>query len=108
MPIAVLPAFESQIVRVQSEVAQPETASPAHAIVQLAGATLAFLGREVAPRLVDVLITALERRLERPITTAVTPLPTSSRVLTTQIRGRRRHARYRGRRSKLRNHEERR
>jgi hypothetical protein len=47
-----------------------------------------------------VLITALERRLEHPITPAVTTLPTSSRVLTTQSSGRRRHARYRSRRSK--------
>jgi len=68
-------------------------------LASIAGAALAFLGREFAPRLVDVLITTLEHRLERPTTTAVTPLPTSSRALAVQCKGKRRQARYRGRHS---------
>jgi Fe-S-cluster-containing hydrogenase component 2 len=94
MSIAALPAAESQIVPVLGKVA-----SPARGIAPLAGAALTFLGRELVPRLVDVLVTALERRLERPITTTATPLPASSRLLVVQRRGKRRQARYRGRRS---------
>jgi NAD-dependent dihydropyrimidine dehydrogenase PreA subunit len=103
MPIAALPPVESQIVPVQSRVALPETASPARGLVPLAGAALAFLGNEVAPRLVDVLITALGRRLAQPTTTAIPPLPISSRGYSTQSRGKQRQVRYRGGRSGNRN-----
>ena len=108
MPIAALPAAESQIVPVQSRVALPETTSPARGLVPLAGAALTFLGREVVPRLADMLIAALERRLARPATTAIAPISTSSRSHTAQGRGERRQARYRGGRTGNRNHKERR
>jgi NAD-dependent dihydropyrimidine dehydrogenase PreA subunit len=108
MPTAEMPAAESQIVPVQSKVELPETTSPARGIVQLAGATLAFLGREAAPRLIDVLITALEHRLARPETTTGTPVSTSSRSHAEWGRGERKQARYRGRRGEKRNRRERR
>jgi ferredoxin len=42
------------------------TASPSsQRVAALAGAALAFVGREVAPRLADAFVTALERRLTR-------------------------------------------
>jgi NAD-dependent dihydropyrimidine dehydrogenase PreA subunit len=107
-PIVALPATESRIVPARDQAALPETAAPARSLVPLAGAALTFLGREVAPRLADVLIAALERRLARPTTTAIAPLSTSSRSLTAQGRGERRQARYRGGRTSNRNHKERR
>jgi NAD-dependent dihydropyrimidine dehydrogenase PreA subunit len=106
--IAALPAAESWIVPVQGRVALPETASPARGLAPLAGAALAFLGREIAPRLADALIAALERRLARPTTTAVAPISAPSRNLASQGRGERRQARYRGGCTGNRNHKERR
>ena len=107
-PVAALLAAESRIVPARDQAALPETAAPARSLALLAGAALAFLGREVAPRLADVLIAALERRLARPTTTAFAPLSTSSRSLTAQGRGERRQARYRRGRAGNRNHKERR
>ena len=107
-PIAVRPAAESRIVPVRAQAALPETAAPARGLAPLAGAALAFLGREIAPRLADALIAALERRLSRPTTTAITPISAPSRNLASQGRGERRQARYRGGRAGNRNHRERR
>jgi NAD-dependent dihydropyrimidine dehydrogenase PreA subunit len=94
--IMTLPAAESRPVPVRDQAALPEMAAPARGLAPLAGAALAFLGREVAPHLADALIAALERRLARPPMTTITPLSTSSRSLTAQNRGKRRQARYRG------------
>jgi hypothetical protein len=74
----------------------------------LVGAALTFLGREVAPRLADVMIAALERRLARPTTTAVALTSAPSRNLTSQGRGEQKQTRYRGGRAGNRNHKERR
>ncbi len=106
--IKTLPTAESRPVPVRDRVELPEMAAPARGLAPLTGAALAFLGSEVAPRLVDVLITALERRIARPTTTSVTPLSTSSRGLSTQHSGIRRQARYRGGRIGNRNPKERR
>jgi NAD-dependent dihydropyrimidine dehydrogenase PreA subunit len=94
--IMTLPAVVPTPVPVRDRAALPETAAPARGLAPLAGAALAFLGSEVAPRLVDVLVAALERRLARPTTTAVTSLPVSSGGLTTRRRGKQRQTRYRG------------
>lgn len=102
--IITLPATEARPIPVREKVAQPETVVPARGLVPLAGAALAFLGREAAPRLVDVLVNALERRLARSTTTTVTPVSTSTRIRTTGGRGERRQARIRGGRTNYRNH----
>ncbi len=94
--IVALPAAESQIIPARGQATLLETAAPARSLAPLAGAALAFLGREIAPRLADVLIAALERRLARPTTTSIAPVSTSSRSLTAQGRGERRQARHRG------------
>jgi len=107
-PIVALPAAESRIVPARDQAALLETAAPARGLAPLAGAALAFLGREIAPRLADALIAALERRLSRPTTTAITPISAPSRNLASQGRGERRQARYRGGRAGNRNHRERR
>ena len=90
------PVVDARPIPVWDQPALPETARPEHGLATMAGAALAFLGREAAPRLVDVVISALERRFARSSTTAVTPLSTSSRVITTQSRGKHRQVRYRG------------
>lgn len=95
-PIAVLPLTESGLVTRQQSAALPDTAVPTRSLVPMFGTALAFLGSEVAPRLVDVLVNALERRLTQSRTTAITTLSTSSRSLTAQSKGKQRQARYRG------------
>jgi NAD-dependent dihydropyrimidine dehydrogenase PreA subunit len=79
---------------------QPAAEPPSRVLATLAGTTLAYLGREIAPRLVDVLIGAFDRRLNRSKTSSITPTPTSLRVFPTHYRGKRRQVRYRGNRTK--------
>ena len=66
------------------EVDQPpvplsETVVPTRGLKPLAGASLAFFGSEVAPRLVDVLIKSIENRLARPTAAIISPSLPSSR-----------------------------
>ena len=96
VPIAVLPAAESTMISVPAQTVLLKTETPARGFAPLAGAALAFLGREVAPRLADVLLTALERRLARPITTVTAPVSPSLLGQIARSRGERRQARYRG------------
>jgi NAD-dependent dihydropyrimidine dehydrogenase PreA subunit len=107
-PVVALSTIENRIVPAPKQTVLPETVTPTIGVVSLTGAALAFLGREVAPRLVDVLINVLERRLERPTMTATAPLATSNRGFGKQGRGVRRQARYRGGRNYTGNHKERR
>jgi NAD-dependent dihydropyrimidine dehydrogenase PreA subunit len=93
--ITALHATESQIVPVQDREALPEKTSPAR-LAPLAGPVLAFLGREVAPRLADMLLTVLERRLAQPATTGIASVSPPSRNQVGQGRGERRQLRYRG------------
>jgi ferredoxin len=65
-------------------------------LAELARPVLTFLGHEVAPRMVDVLVNTLEHRLAKPKTTTVESLPPSSRVLTTGRGAKRVRTRYRG------------
>ncbi|MBN2550663.1 MAG: 4Fe-4S binding protein [Anaerolineales bacterium] len=106
--IMTLPTVESRPVPARGQEMMPETTAPARGLAPLAGAALTFLGHEVAPRVMDVLIGALERRLARPTTTDNTPLTTSSRVFTGQSRGKQRQVRYRGGRAGNGNHKGRR
>jgi Pyruvate/2-oxoacid:ferredoxin oxidoreductase delta subunit len=95
LPVAVLTAPESRPALVQSKVALPEATSPARTAVQLAGTALAFIGREAAPRLIDVLVTALERRLTAPETSASPSLPIPSSDPAGSSRGIRKQIRFR-------------
>jgi Fe-S-cluster-containing hydrogenase component 2 len=91
--ITVPPASEFLPLPARDPAGLPGTAAPTCGLAPLARAALAFLENEVAPRLVDVLVIALERRLARPATTTIAPASTSSRILTAQGRGKRRQAR---------------
>lgn len=76
----------------------PVVTGPAYRrLVPLAGATMAFLGREVAPRLLDLLITTLERRLDAPVAASGAAPQVSRGVAEPRGPGLRR--RYRGGRS---------
>ncbi len=99
---------DSPAVPVQQSETLSAMATPAHRLAPLAGAALAFLGHEVAPRLADIFITALERRLAPQATTSTTPLSKFSSRPTAQRRGERRQTRYRRGRAPYRNQEERR
>ncbi|MEW5872573.1 MAG: 4Fe-4S binding protein [Chloroflexota bacterium] len=94
-PATAQPAIPSQIISVTTPIRQPEVPAPARSLAPLASAALGYLGREVAPRLVDVLVAALERRLTRPVTTTPTAVSISSRAIADQSRGVRRQVRYR-------------
>jgi NAD-dependent dihydropyrimidine dehydrogenase PreA subunit len=99
MPTRALTVTETQAIPSPTRVALPTAEPPNHGLAALAGTALAFLGREVAPRLVDALATALESRLTRPATNARTSSLVSSKSPTSTSRGIRRQTRYRGRRS---------
>jgi NAD-dependent dihydropyrimidine dehydrogenase PreA subunit len=102
-----LPEPKSRIISVPTQTKLLEIGAPGRGLAPLARVTLAYLGREITPRLVDVLVTALKRRLERPAAEDMPLLSTTSRSLT-RIRGIRRQTRYRGRRSFIGNYRERR
>lgn len=97
--IVAMPVVESRTIPALTQKSLPETTTPICRLAPLGGAALAFLGREVAPRLADMLLTVLERRLAHPVTTTIFPVSTSSRSHTAPGRGERRQIRYRGGRS---------
>lgn len=107
-PTVALTATEIQTMPAPTRAALWEAEPSRRGLASLAGAALAFLGREVAPRLVDVLATALERQLTTSATSAKASLSTSPRSPAKTSRGIRRQARYRGGRTNNRNRKERR
>lgn len=108
LPIGALPASEPQINPALTPTVLSKTAAPTRGLAPLLGAALAFLGREVAPHLVEVLATTLERRLTATATSTTTLLSAPPESSTRTIRGIRRQARYRCRRNSKENHKERR
>jgi Fe-S-cluster-containing hydrogenase component 2 len=76
-PAVILPAVGTGIMPAPGRLALPEKEVPTRGLSRLAGTVLTFLGREVAPRLVDFLAASIERRLTPPATTA-TPVLQSS------------------------------
>jgi NAD-dependent dihydropyrimidine dehydrogenase PreA subunit len=65
-------------------------------LAPVAGAALAFLRSDLAPRMLDLLITTLERKLARPEPRLLPPISTPSRNMTSRGRGARKQIRYRG------------
>lgn len=57
---------------------------------------LTFIGSEVAPRLLDLFMKAIEARLTQPSTNAISTSSTSSTSVGDKRRGQRKHLRYRG------------
>lgn len=95
-PILALTATETQTNPTPTSAALSAAVPSNHGLARLAESTLAFLGREVAPRLVDALVTALERRLTTPATSMKTSFSASPERPARIGRGTRRQVRYRG------------
>jgi NAD-dependent dihydropyrimidine dehydrogenase PreA subunit len=91
-----LPLPVSGPISLRNQPMQRESKAPARGLAPLAGAALAFLGSEVAPRLVDVLITTLERRLTQPTPTIRSFSSSQMRHTTAQNRSKRKQTRYHG------------
>ncbi len=104
--LAPMPAAKSQPMPAPIQVTSPQTITPARGsgLASLAGAALAFLGREVMPRLADVLVNVLERRFTRSTTTSISPVSAYSKGSGIKSRGKQRQARYRGGCAGARNH----
>jgi Fe-S-cluster-containing hydrogenase component 2 len=96
VPPAVVTAPETQIVSTPTHTVLPVAEPFTHGLTSLAGTALAFLGREVAPRLVDVLANALARRLSTPATSTRTSSSAPPKSPTGMRRGIGRQVRYRG------------
>ena len=64
------PVSSQPVIMVKSEDPAPTPATAR--LMPLIGSGLAYLGREIGPRLVDIFINTLERRLDRPMTTVGT------------------------------------
>jgi NAD-dependent dihydropyrimidine dehydrogenase PreA subunit len=88
-------AVESRPIPYYSPVALSDTVTPTRSLVSLTRTALVGFEHEIAPRLADILINALERRLTRPPTTAIAPCVTPAQGFTARGKGERRRARYR-------------
>jgi NAD-dependent dihydropyrimidine dehydrogenase PreA subunit len=111
-PAQLMPTVEMTVTETQTNPTTTRaallTAEPSnHGLAALAGTALAFWGREVAPRLVDALVTALEHRLTTPATNVRTSLSVYSRSPAGTNWSIRRQVRYRGGRSNNQNLQER-
>jgi NAD-dependent dihydropyrimidine dehydrogenase PreA subunit len=95
-PIMIRPMTDLGLEIDQHPTILPGTSVPVRGLKSLAGATLSFLGSEVAPRLVDVLIKSIENRLAQPTATIISPSLPSSRDYCLQSIGQRKQIRYRG------------
>ncbi len=93
--IVALPVAESRPVPVPEQAALLGKPAPARSLAPWAGTALAFLGREIVPRLAEALVTALERRLTRPAIANTTPSSASSTRIAAHGGGERRRVRYR-------------
>jgi NAD-dependent dihydropyrimidine dehydrogenase PreA subunit len=96
IPTLALTVTETQTNLIPTRAALPLAQPSNHSLATLAGTAFTFLGREVAPCLVDVLATALERRLTTPATRASSSLSAFPKAPVRMSRGIRRQTRYRG------------
>ena len=95
-PAMALATTQTGMIPASTKTVLPEVVHPNRSLAPVAGAALAFLGSEVAPRMLDLLITTLERRLARPETNVMTPLFPPSPSMARRGRGTRRQIRHRG------------
>jgi len=105
-PALALATTQTGMMPVSTKTDLPATVHPNRSLAPVAGAALAFLGSEVAPRVLDLLITTLERRLVRQETDNRISAPSPD--MTWRGRGMRRQIRFRRGRTIIRNRMERR
>jgi NAD-dependent dihydropyrimidine dehydrogenase PreA subunit len=107
-PATGLATTQTGMMPVPTKTLLPATVHSNRSLSPVAGAALAFLGSEVAPRVLDLLVTTLERRLARPETANMDSVSTPSPDMPRQGRGTRRHIRRRRGRIAIGNYKERR
>lgn len=95
-PITIQPLSDPGLNLDQQLKILPEKAVPIRDLRPLAGAALAFLGNEVGPRLVDMLIKSIENRLAQPKAISISRSIPSSRDYGLQYGGQRKQIRHRG------------
>jgi NAD-dependent dihydropyrimidine dehydrogenase PreA subunit len=100
-PAPLIPALALTVTETQTNLMPTRAALPLaqpsnQGLATWAGTAFTFLRREVAPLLVDVLATALERRLTAPVTRASSSLSAFPKTPARMSRGIRRQTRYRG------------
>jgi ferredoxin len=94
--ITTLPNNKPKLQVVQRTVTTQEMKPSQSSIKSLAGSALTFLGSEVAPRLVDILIKSIEQKFTQTRVTTIPPSTSSSSNYALQARGQRKQIRYRG------------
>jgi len=107
-PITIQPLDGSRLDIRQQPPTLPETNVSVRGIKPLTGAALAFLGSEIAPRLVDLAIKSIDRKLTRRTPTSVTSTICPSHDSGLHSRGQHKQIRYRGGRAGNRNYKGRR
>lgn len=94
-PALALATTQTGMMTVPTKTVLPATMHPNRSLAPAARAALAFLGSEVAPRVLDLLFTTLERRLACPETTNMISVSAPSPDMTRRGRGARRQIRRR-------------
>jgi ferredoxin len=92
---------------VQQSIELPKVGVPELGLKSLAASALAFLGSEVAPRLLDLLMKSIEQRIALPNTTSFTNSASRPRDYS-KMRGQRKQIRHRGGKTVIQNTTERR
>jgi Fe-S-cluster-containing hydrogenase component 2 len=95
-PAMALATTQTGMMPVPMKTVLPATVLSNRSLSPVAGAALAFLRSDLAPRVLDLLVTTLERRLARPETANMISVSTPLPDMTRRSRGTRRQIRYRG------------
>ncbi len=102
--IAAKPLAETTVIPASAPTILPEKITPSRGLAPLVGAALSFLGREVGPRLIEMLVNVMERRLVEPTAMVTPPSNSLTGMMTKQRKGMQRQTRYRGGCARNRNH----
>jgi Fe-S-cluster-containing hydrogenase component 2 len=87
---------DSQLMHPPQTAEVPELMEPELGIKPYISAALTFLGSEIAPRLLDLLMKTIETRLAQPTANAISTSEMPSTSVGDQRKGQRKHLRYRG------------
>lgn len=96
VPALALTNTRAGIPAITAQATQRLDKSTSRSISSAAGAVVAFLGSELAPRVVDLVIASLERKLAQPPVAANASIQTSPRGSRPGRRGRQKQVRHRG------------
>lgn len=97
IPLASLQETSQSPVPVQASIIQTTPVNSKRSITLIASAALTYMGREVLPRVIDVMVTALENRIARSAEHNQIPIePVQNMQMNTNRGGRGNQIRYRG------------